>query len=72
MRGIRSVIIDDEATNRHVLSMMLKEHCPSIELIGDGASVEEGYELICSNLRCYSFTILAVPIDCVPFSKFRM
>ena len=48
MRGIRSVIIDDEATNRHVLSMMLKEHCPSIELIGDGASVEEGYELICS------------------------
>jgi two-component system LytT family response regulator len=47
MRGIRSVIIDDEAANRNVLSTMLKEHCPSIELIGDGASVEEGYELIC-------------------------
>lgn len=47
MRGIRSVIIDDEAANRHVLSSMLKEHCQSIELIGDGASVEEGYELIC-------------------------
>ncbi len=47
MKGIRSVIIDDEMANRNVLNSMLKEHCPSIELIGDCASVEEGYELIC-------------------------
>ncbi len=47
MQRIKSVIIDDETANRNVLGSMLKEHCPAIELIGDGASVEEGYELIC-------------------------
>lgn len=46
MKGIRSVIIDDEAANRNVLASMLSEHCPSIELIGSGCSVEEGYHLI--------------------------
>lgn len=47
MKGIRSVIIDDEAANKTVLNTLLREYCPSIELIGEGASVEEGYELIC-------------------------
>lgn len=48
MRRIRSIIIDDEAANRNLLGNMLKEHCPSVELIGNAASVEEGYLLICS------------------------
>ncbi len=47
MQRIKSVIIDDETANRNVLGSMLREHCPVIELVGDGASVEEGYELIC-------------------------
>lgn len=47
MRGIRSIIIDDESANRNVLNSLLKEHCPSIELIGNVSSAEEGYELIC-------------------------
>lgn len=46
MTRIRSLIIDDERANRHVLDSLLQEHCPSIELIGAASSVEEGYELI--------------------------
>lgn len=47
MRGIRSVIVDDERANREVLDGLLREYCPSIELIAGCSSVEEGYELIC-------------------------
>ncbi|MNE02606.1 Sensory transduction protein LytR [compost metagenome] len=47
MQKIKSVIIDDETANRNVLGSMLNEYCPEIELLGGGASVEEGYELIC-------------------------
>jgi two-component system, LytTR family, response regulator len=46
MNKIRSIIIDDEAANRSLLYNLLLKHCPSVEVIGTGASAEEGYALI--------------------------
>ncbi len=43
---IRSLIVDDEVSNRLVLSRLLERYCPSVEVIGEAASADEGYELI--------------------------
>lgn len=62
MKGIRSVIIDDEPANRNVLDSLLREHCPSIELVGNAASVEEGYELICRTKPDLVFLDIQMPV----------
>jgi two-component system, LytTR family, response regulator len=43
---MRAVIIDDEKEARDVLKQLLKEHCPTIALIGEAADGEQGLELI--------------------------
>lgn len=46
MKRIKSIIIDDEIANRTMLDILLKKHCPSIEIIGAAESAQEGYKLI--------------------------
>lgn len=46
MNRIRSIIIDDETANREILSGLLGELCPSIEVIGMAESAAAGYQLI--------------------------
>lgn len=41
-----AIIIDDEFNVRKGLSALLQEYCPSINIIGEAASVQEGVELI--------------------------
>jgi len=43
---IKSIIIDDELANRHLLANMLQRHCPSVQIEGMAASADEGYDLI--------------------------
>ncbi|MBX7053020.1 MAG: LytTR family DNA-binding domain-containing protein [Flavobacteriales bacterium] len=43
---IRAVLIDDEASNRDVLRKLLTRFCPEVEIVGEAAHANAGYELI--------------------------
>ena len=43
---IRAVIVDDETKSREVLKRLLQEVDLDIDIVGEGDSVESGYELI--------------------------
>lgn len=43
---IKAVIIDDEKSAREILSGMLKNYCPEVEITGMANSVKKGIELI--------------------------
>jgi two-component system LytT family response regulator len=46
MKPIKAIIIDDEPKLRKVLEIKLEKFCPEISLIGTGADIVEGFELI--------------------------
>lgn len=43
---IRALIVDDEKKARDLLSILLKENCPQVEIAGMAASVKEAHETI--------------------------
>ncbi len=43
---IRAVLIDDEPAGRDALELMLRRHCPSVEVVGSTTSFETGLELV--------------------------
>lgn len=45
MSYIKAIIIDDEPKNRELLELMLEEHCPTVQLVGQTATVTEGVRL---------------------------
>lgn len=44
--ALRALIIDDEADARDNLRLMLEEHCPEVEILGQAASAPEAREKI--------------------------
>ncbi len=46
MTKIKSVIIDDESANIHLLSSLLNKHCPDIQILGEAESAEAAFTLI--------------------------
>lgn len=44
--SIRSVIIDDEASNRQNLHELLRRYCPDVEVLGEASDGSEGAALI--------------------------
>lgn len=43
---LRALVVDDEEFARKNLSMMLQEHCPEIEVIGEASRKEQAIEII--------------------------
>lgn len=43
---VKFVIIDDEPHGIQSLEALIREYCPSLELAGTAASIEEGYKLL--------------------------
>ena len=43
---IRAIIVDDEARGRKTLEVLLNQHFPEIEVVGQGENVKRGLELI--------------------------
>lgn len=46
---ITAVIVDDETRNVSMLTSLLRDYCPQVQVLGSAASVKEGKELV---LRC--------------------
>ncbi len=46
MKKIKALVIDDEASNRRLISKLISQLNNAFEIIGEAASVEEGYTLI--------------------------
>ncbi|MCL3779780.1 response regulator transcription factor [Prolixibacteraceae bacterium JC049] len=43
---IKVVIIDDELSGREILTSLVKEHFPQLDIVGEADSVKSGYECI--------------------------
>ena len=43
---LRSIIVEDEETSRQILRNYLNTYCPSVEVVGEAANVEEALVLI--------------------------
>lgn len=71
MSEIRTVIIDDEAANRHVLESLLERHCAGIKVVGTAASAQEGYQLIRQEQPELVFLDVKMPVE-TGFDLLRM
>ncbi len=56
---MKAIIIDDEPKSRLMLTSILAEHHPEIEVIAQGSNVQEGYQL----LRTYQPDIVFLDIE---------
>ena len=43
---LKAIIVEDEANSREILSNYLAKYCPSVNLVGQAASIDEAKELI--------------------------
>ena len=46
MKKLRAVLIEDEEASRITLRNYLGKYCPSVELLGEAANVNDGFQLI--------------------------
>ncbi len=43
---LNAIIVEDEETSREILKRYLKKYCPNVAVLGEGANINEGLELI--------------------------
>lgn len=43
---LRTILIDDEAQSREILRTYLEKYCREVQILGEGANINEGLELI--------------------------
>ena len=58
---LRALVVDDEEFARKNLSMMLQEHCPEIEVIGEASNKNQAKEMIESNSPDVVFLDIRMP-----------
>jgi len=46
MKPLKAIIVEDNFTNREHLSHLIRDHCPTISLSGEAATVEEAVQII--------------------------
>jgi two-component system LytT family response regulator len=63
MEKIRSIIVDDELSNRLVLKNLLNRYCPSVEVITEAKSAEEGFQLINEHKPEVVFLDVKMPVQ---------
>ena len=69
--GIRSILVDDEVSNRLVLKSMLSRYCPSVEVVGEADSALSGYKLINELQPDLVFLDVKMPVN-TGFDMLRM
>lgn len=58
---IRSLIIDDEASNRQNLGHLLHKYCPQVEIVGEAENAAAGIDLIQQTLPNLLFLDIRMP-----------
>ena len=58
---IRAIIVEDEETSREILKNYLKKYCPTVELVGEAAGIDEGLTLIRNNQLDLVFLDVEMP-----------
>lgn len=43
---LRTIIVDDEVKNLRLLTSLLRDYCPQVELIGEAGNIDEAYDMI--------------------------
>jgi two-component system LytT family response regulator len=61
MRKLRAVVVDDEKGVRELLKLLIKKHCPMVEIVGEAKDTEEAYEEICEQRPDLVFLDIQMP-----------
>ena len=80
MKKIRAVIIDDEFFARENLKLLINEHCPIIEIVGEGDGLESALEVINHSNPDLVFLDIRMPsgaegfelLDMIPNKSFKV
>ncbi len=62
MEKIRSLIVDDEISNRLVLRNLLDRYCSTVEVLAEATSADEGYALINEHKPDLVFLDVKMPV----------
>lgn len=46
---LKAIIVEDEETSREILRNYLKKYCPTVDLVGEAAGIDQGLTLIRNN-----------------------
>lgn len=60
---MKAIIVDDEFSNREVLSRLLRMTCPEVTIAGEAASAKAAYELICLEGPDLVFLDILMPVE---------
>jgi len=58
---IRAVVIDDERNGRELVTTLLKQYCPAVQVVAEGSSVETGHAAISEHLPDLVFLDVQMP-----------
>ncbi len=80
MKKIRAVIIDDELFARENLKLLVNEHCPIIEVVGEGDDLASAFKVITENSPDLVFLDIRMPsgaegfelLDMIPKKSFKV
>jgi len=80
MKKIRAVIIDDELFARENLKLLVNEHCPIIEVVGEGDDLESAFKVITEKEPDLVFLDIRMPsgaegfelLDMIPNKSFKV
>jgi len=59
--NLRAIIVEDEETSREILKNYLTKYCPSVEVLGEAANVDEALVLIRNNTLDLVFLDVEMP-----------
>ena len=80
MKKIRAVIIDDEFFARENLKLLINEHCPLINIVGEGDDLESAFKIITESKPDLVFLDIRMPsgaegfelLDMIPNKSFKV
>lgn len=58
---LNSIIVDDEKNARELLKVMLKEHCPQVNVMGSASNITDAYDLIITHSPQIVFLDIEMP-----------
>ena len=47
--NLKTIIVEDEQTSREILKNYLTKYCPTVEILGEAANIDEAMVLIRNN-----------------------
>ena len=58
---LKTIIVDDEVKNRKLLTSLLRDYCPQVELIGEAGNIDDAHDIIINSKPDLVFLDIVMP-----------